>query len=186
MEIGYARVSTPEQCLDLQIQALQKAGVEKIFEDRMTGSRIDDRPGLQEALGHLRKGDCLTVWKLDRLGRGVKGLVTLIGELEAKGIQFKSLTESISTSSPGGRLFFHILAAMGQMERELIQERTRAGLAAARRQGRIGGRKRKMTIGKVEAARQLLASGILPKDVAQSLGVSIPTLYRWVPASARA
>ena len=146
----------------------------------MSGSRID-RPGLQEALGQLRTDDTLVVWKLDRLGRGVKGLVTLIGELEARGIQFKSLTEAIDTSTPGGRLFFHLLAAMGQMERELIQERTRAGLAAARRRGRIGGRKRLMTPGKMESARQLLASGMPPKDVAKNLGVSVPTLYRWVP-----
>ena len=146
----------------------------------MSGSRID-RPGLQEALGQLRTDDTLVVWKLDRLGRGVKGLVTLIGELEARGIQFKSLTEAIDTSTPGGRLFFHLLAAMGQMERELIGERTLAGLAAARRRGRIGGRKRLMTAGKIESARQLLGSGMPPKDVARNLGVSVPTLYRWVP-----
>lgn len=180
MKIGIARVSTQDQNLDLQIQALKEAGCERIFEDRMSGSRID-RPGLQEALGHLRADDTLVVWKLDRLGRGVKGLVILVGELEARGIQFKSLTEAIDTSTPGGRLFFDLLAAMGQMERELIGERTRAGLAAARRRGRIGGRKRVMTPGKIESARQLLASGMPPKDVAKNLGVSIPTLYRWVP-----
>ncbi len=181
MKIGLARVSTMDQNLDLQIQALKEAGCEKIFEDRMTGSRID-RPGLQEALGQLRTDDVLVVWKLDRLGRGVKGLVILIGELEARGIQFKSLTEAIDTSTPGGRLFFHLLAAMGQMERELIGERTRAGLAAARRRGRVGGRKRLMTEGKIESARQLIASGMPPREVARNLGVSVPTLYRWVPA----
>jgi len=181
VKIGLARVSTMDQNLDLQIQALKEAGCEKIFEDRMTGSRID-RPGLQEALGQLRTDDVLVVWKLDRLGRGVKGLVILIGELEARGIQFKSLTEAIDTSTPGGRLFFHLLAAMGQMERELIGERTRAGLAAARRRGRVGGRKRLMTEGKIESARQLIASGMPPREVARNLGVSVPTLYRWVPA----
>jgi len=181
MLIGYARVSTRDQNLELQAQALKQAGCEKIFEDRMTGSRID-RPGLQEALGQLRTDDVLVVWKLDRLGRGVKGLVILIGELEARGIQFKSLTEAIDTSTPGGRLFFHLLAAMGQMERELIGERTRAGLAAARRRGRVGGRKRLMTEGKIESARQLIASGMPPREVARNLGVSVPTLYRWVPA----
>jgi len=185
LQIGYARVSTQDQNLDLQRQALEKAGCEKIFEDRMTGSRID-RPGLQEAINHLRADtDSLVVWKLDRLGRGVKGLVTLVGELEAQKIQFRSLTEAIDTSTPGGRLFFHILAAMGQMERELIQERTKAGLQAARARGRVGGRHRKMTQSKVESAKKLLVAGIPPKEVASSLGVSIPTLYRWVPASTR-
>lgn len=184
MKIGVARCSTVEQHLDLQIRALTDAGCEKIFDDRMTGSRID-RPGLQEALAHLRKGDTLVVWKLDRLGRSVKGLVTLVGELEAMGVEFKSLTEAIDTSTPGGRLFFHILAAMGQMERELIQERTKAGLEAARRRGRVGGRKRKMTPSKVESAIKLLQAGTAPRDVASSLGISVPTLYRWVPAGTR-
>ncbi len=184
MEIGYARVSTQDQCLDLQVQALEGAGCQKIFIDKMTGTRAD-RPGLLEAMGHLRPGDTLTVWKLDRLGRGVKGLVTLVGELEAKECQFRSLTESISTSSAAGRLFFHVLAAVGQMERELTVERTRAGLEAARRRGRTGGRPRIMTPGKVESARELLNSGMPPRDVASNLGISVPTLYRWVPGSSR-
>ena len=184
MQFGYARVSTLDQNLDLQIQALQAAGCEKIFEDKMTGTR-SDRPGLVEAMGHLRPGDTLTVWKLDRLGRGVKGLVTLVGDLEAQGCQFKSITESIDTSTPAGRLFFHLLAAMGQMERELIIERTKAGLDAARRRGRVGGRRRKMTEGKVESARELLSAGMPPRDVARNLGISVPTLYRWLPGSSR-
>jgi len=184
MKIGVARCSTLDQRLDLQIRALTDAGCEKIFEDRMTGSRLD-RPGLQEAIAHLRQGDTLVVWKLDRLGRSVRGLVTLVAELEALGVEFKSLTEAIDTSTPGGRLFFHILAAMGQMERELIQERTKAGLEAARRRGRVGGRKRKMTASKVESAIKLLQAGTAPKEVASSLGISVPTLYRWVPAGTR-
>lgn len=184
MRIGYARVSTEDQNLELQTQALSKAGCERVFTDKMSGSR-NDRPGLKEALSHLRKDDTLVVWKLDRLGRGVKGLVDLVTDLEAQGVHFQSVTDQIDTSTPAGRFFFHVMASLAQMERELIVERTRAGLAAARRQGRVGGRKRLMTESKIEAARQLLTSGALPKDVAKNLGISIPTLYRWLPASAR-
>jgi DNA invertase Pin-like site-specific DNA recombinase len=182
--IGYARVSTEDQNLDLQIVALESAGAERIFTDKMSGTRTD-RPGLQEALSHARAGDTFMVWKLDRLGRGVKGLVDLVGHLEKQGVDFKSLTDSIDTSTPAGRFFFHVMASLAQMERELIQERTRAGLAAARVKGRVGGRKRLLTNGKMEAAKTLLAGGTPPKDVAQSLGVSVPTLYRWLPAGGR-
>lgn len=184
MRIGYARVSTEDQNLELQTQALSKAGCERVFTDKMSGSR-NDRPGLKEALSHIRKDDTLVVWKLDRLGRGVKGLVDLVTDLEAQGVHFQSITDQIDTSTPAGRFFFHVMASLAQMERELIVERTRAGLAAARSQGRVGGRKRLMTESKIEAARQLLTSGALPKDVANNLGISIPTLYRWLPASAR-
>lgn len=182
MRIGYARVSTHDQNIDLQIQALTHSGCERIFYDEMSGTRFE-RPGLNEAISHLRSGDCLVVWKLDRLGRGVKGLVDLVTDLENKGIHFQSLTDQIDTSTPAGRFFFNVMASLAQMERELILERTRAGLEAARKKGRIGGRRRKMTASKVKAARQLLANGELPKDVAKNLGVSIPTLYRWLPAS---
>jgi DNA invertase Pin-like site-specific DNA recombinase len=148
------------------------------------GSKTD-RPGLREALSYLREIDTLVVWKLDRLGRSVKGFVELVNELERDHIHFKSLTDSIDTKTPAGRFFFHVMASLAQMERELIIERTRAGLEAAKRQGRVGGRKRQMTEGKVKAAKKLLAVGTSPRDVAQSLGVSIPTLYRWAPASSR-
>jgi len=168
--------------LAFQQVALQQAGCEKISTDKISGSRMD-RPGLTEALSHVRKGDTLVVWKLDRLGRSVKGLIELVSVLEKKGAHFKSLTDQIDTSTPAGRFFFHVMASLAQMERELIVERTQAGLAAAKAQGRVGGRKRKMTSSKVESAKKLLASGILPKDVARDLNVSIPTLYRWVPAS---
>lgn len=184
MLIGYARVSTEDQNLDLQTQALTQAGCTRVFTDKMSGTR-NDRPGLKEALSHLRKDDTLVVWKLDRLGRGVKGLVDLVTDLQANGIHFQSVTDQIDTSTPAGRFFFHVMASLAQMERELIVERTRAGLAAARRLGRIGGRKRLMTESKVESARQLLAGDMPPKDVAKNLGVSVPTLYRWLPASAR-
>lgn len=182
MLIGYARVSTAEQNLALQIDALEKAGCEKIYEDKISGSK-DNRPGLNQALENLRQGDTLVVWKLDRLGRSLKSLISLIEELEDKDINFKSVTDSIDTSTPAGKFFFHVIAALAQMERELISERTRAGLEAAKKLGRVGGRKRIMTESKVLSAKRLLKSGALPKDVAQDLGISLATLYRWIPAS---
>lgn len=184
MLIGYARVSTQDQNLELQRDALNKAGCKKIFEDKISGARAD-RPGLVMALEILREDDTLVVWKLDRLGRSVKQLVGLVSDLQKQGVQFKSLTDSIDTSTPSGRFFFHVMASLAEMERELIVERTHAGLETARKYGRKGGRKPKMTESKIESAKKLLASGIPPKDVAKNLGVSIPTLYRWVPASAR-
>ena len=184
MLIGYARVSTQDQNLELQRDALNKAGCKKIFEDKISGARAD-RLGLVMALEILREEDTLVVWKLDRLGRSVKQLVGLVSNLHKQGVQFKSLTDSIDTSTPSGRFFFHVMASLAEMERELIVERTHAGLETARKYGRKGGRKPKMTESKIESAKKLLASGIPPKDVAKNLGVSIPTLYRWLPASAR-
>jgi DNA invertase Pin-like site-specific DNA recombinase len=184
MLIGYARVSTEDQNLELQLAALKRASCKRIFTDKVSGAKAD-RPGLRETLSHLRETDTLVVWKLDRLGRSVKGLVDLVNELQERHVHFKSLTDGIDTKTPAGRFFFHVMASLAQMERELIIERTRAGLEAAKRQGRVGGRKRRMTEGKVKAARKLLSSGTPPRDVAQSLGVSVPTLYRWVPASTR-
>ncbi len=181
MHIGYARVSTNDQNLDLQRDALQKV-CKKIHEDTISGSRRD-RPGLESALEDLREGDTLVVWKLDRLGRSVKDLVELVGELEKRGVHFQSLTDAIDTSTPAGRFFFHVMASLAQMERELLIERTHAGLAAARAQGRVGGRKPKMTSSKLKAAKRLLESGVAPKDVANDLGISVPTLYRWIPAN---
>jgi DNA invertase Pin-like site-specific DNA recombinase len=182
MLIGYARVSTQDQILDLQIDALTKAGCQRIFDDKISGSRAE-RPGLNKALEMLRDGDTLVVWKLDRLGRSVKNLVDLVGELHEQGVQFKSITDAIDTGTPSGRFFFHVMASLAEMERELTIERTRAGLEVARKLGRKGGRKRQMTDSKIESAKNLLASGIPPRDVAKNLGVSVPTLYRWIPAS---
>ena len=184
MRIGYARVSTQDQRLDVQHEALTRSGCEKTFDDTMSG-KVTDRPGLQKALEQLRKGDTLIVWKLDRLGRSVKQLVDLVSSVEKEGITFVSLTDSIDTSTPAGRFFFHVMASLAEMERELTVERTRAGLETARQHGRIGGRKRVMTDGKVKAARSLLASGLPPQDVAANLGVSVATLYRWLPARER-
>ncbi|MBX2808143.1 MAG: recombinase family protein [Cellvibrionaceae bacterium] len=184
MQVGYARVSTKDQNLDLQREALEKSGCEKVYEDKISGTKAS-RQGLDLALEVLREGDSLVVWKLDRLGRNVKDLVTLVGELEKRGIHFKSLTDNIDTSSTAGRFFFHVMASLAQMERELLVERTQAGLEAARKRGRVGGRKRSMTESKLESAKRLLMDDVPPKDVAANLGVSIPTLYRWLPASER-
>lgn len=140
--IGYARVSTQDQNLDLQIEALTKSGCKRVFEEKMSGSRAE-RPGLAKALEMMREGDTLIVRKLNRLGRSVKNLVDLVGELHKSDIQFKSLTDAIDTGTPSGRFFFHVMASLAEMERELIVERTRAGLEVARQLGRTGGRKRK-------------------------------------------
>lgn len=185
MLIGYARISTQDQNLELQLDALTKAGCQKVFEDTICGTRAD-RPGLGKALEMLREGDTLVVWKLDRLGRSVKQLVELVSALHKQNVQFKSLTDSIDTGTPAGRFFFHVMASLAEMERDLIVERTRAGLDVARQLGRKGGRKPKMTDSKIESAKKLLASGVPHKDVAKNLGVSVPTLYRWIPASAHA
>lgn len=180
MFIGYARVSTQDQNLELQTEALTTAGCEKIYTDKITGT-VTDRPGLSKALEMLRAGDTLVVWKLDRLGRSVKNLVTLVGDLSKAGVNFKSLTDAIDTGTPAGRFFFHVMASLAEMERDLIAERTRAGLDAARRMGRVGGRTRKMTDSKIDSARALLAAGRPARETAENLGVSVATLYRWVP-----
>ena len=164
---------------------MTKAGCQKVFDDKVSGGRAE-RPGLAKALEMLREGDTLVVWKLDRLGRSVKHLVELVGELHQQGVQFKSLTDAIDTGTPSGRFFFHIMASLAEMERELTVERTRAGLAVARQLGRTGGRKRQMTDSKIESAKKLLANVVPPRDVAQNLGVSVPPLYRWIPASTHA
>lgn len=182
MHIGYARVSTHDQNLAMQIEALKSIGCERIYEDQVSGLRVE-RPGLNKAMEQLREGDTFVIWKLDRLGRSVKDLIEFVASIEEKKIHFKSITDQIDTSTSMGRFFFHVMAGLAQMERELIVERTRAGLESARQRGRIGGRKRRMTDSKIESAKQLLSKGIPPKDVANDLGVSIPTLYRWVPAT---
>src|SRR5919202_993195 len=143
MKIGYARVSTLEQNLDLQRDALRAAGCTKIIEDTASGGKLP-RSGLERVRELLRKGDVLVVWRLDRLGRSLRHLIELMGELEQQGIGFRSITEAIDTTSPGGKLVFHIFGALAEFERNLIRERTRAGLDAARARGRKGGRKLKL------------------------------------------
>ena len=177
MLVGYARVSTDDQNLDLQTDALKSAGCGELFTDQVSGAAAD-KAGLTKALAYLREGDTLVVWKLDRLGRTVKGLVELVDLLKARGIQFRSVTDGIDTSTPGGRFFFHMMAALAEMERDLIRERTNAGLAAARARGRLGGLKPKLDVSKLESARTLLAAKVEVGVVAKNLGVSRTTLYR--------
>ena len=185
MLVGYARVSTEDQRLHLQLDALKGAGCEKYFTDQVSGaSKL--KAGLDEALAYLRAGDTLVVWKLDRLGRTVKGLVDLVQTLQDKGIQFRSLTDGIDTSTTAGRFFFHVMAALAQMERELVHERTMAGLSAARARGRFGGRKPKMDAPKLDAAKKLLRAGTPVTEVAKTLGVGRATLYRNLNADKQA
>lgn len=184
MLIGYARVSTVDQNLELQLDALKAAGCERIFTDKASGSRME-REGLTDALDFARKGDTLVVWKLDRLGRSMKGLVDIATRLSESEIHLVSVTDKIDTTTTAGRFFFNVMAALASMERELILERTRAGLEAARRAGRVGGRKPVMTPEKKKAAQKLLDGGTLPKDTAAAIGVSLATLYRHCPPSTR-
>ncbi|MGJ3495289.1 recombinase family protein [Piscirickettsia salmonis] len=185
MLVGYARVSTQDQNLDLQLEALKKEGCERLYQDKASGKK-NNRHGLETALEVLRADDTLVVWKLDRLGRTVKSLIEFVNELKERGVHFRSITDNIDTSTASGRFFFHVMASLAEMEHELLVERTKAGLEAARSKGRLGGRKPKMTISKLEAAKKLLSTGVPPKDVARDLGVSVPTLYRWIPASSAA
>ena len=176
--IGYARVSTKEQDLSLQLDALSKYGCDRIFTDKM--SSVKERQGLTDALGYLRDGDTLVVWKLDRLCRSLPDLIKISEQIRMTGAQLVSVTESIDTSTPAGRLYFNILGALGQMERELIQERVKAGLAAARRRGKVPGKPR-VSEEKLELARRELSAGRTYPEVARILGVHPQTLYRLVP-----
>lgn len=180
MLVGYARVSTADQNLDHQVDALKKVGCEKVYQDKVTGA-TSERPGLDEALRFLREGDVLVVWKLDRFGRTVRGLIELVDHLQGRGIGFRSASDAIDTSSAQGRFFFHVVGAFAELERDLIRERTHAGLMAARARGRCGGRPRLMTSTKHESAAMLLAGGMAPKDVAASIGLSVQTVYRHFP-----
>ena len=176
--IGYARVSTTDQTLDLQLDGLHREGCERVFSDKAVGAR-GDRVGLRQAPSHGRAGDALVVWKLDRLGRTVRQLVTFVEDLKARGIEFRSLTDGIDTSTPAGRFFFHMMAALAEMERDLIRERTAAGLAAARARGRLGGRRPKLTPSQLTHAQRLLAdSAVTVTDVATTFKVARSTLYR--------
>jgi len=174
--VGYARVSTQDQDLSLQLDALAAAGRGKVFEDRASGARAD-RTGLQAALDYVRDGEVLVVWKLDRLGRSLPHLIETIAELSKRGVGFRSLTEAIDTTTPGGRLIFHIFGALGQFERDLIQERTRAGLAAAAARGRKGGRKPAVTEDKLRRAREHIAKGLTVREAATRVKVGKTALY---------
>lgn len=180
MLIGYVRVSTNDQNTALQRDALERSGCELIFEDKMSG-KTSERPGLKKVLRTLSEGDTLVVWKLDRLGRSMRHLVVLVEELRERGINFRSLTDSIDTSTPMGRFFFHVMGALAEMERELIVERTRAGLAAARTEGRIGGRRPKLTDEQWQEMGSRIAAGESRQQIAKTRGVGVSTLYKKFP-----
>ncbi len=180
MLIAYARVSTQDQNLDLQLDALDRAGAEKVFTDTISGAKAA-RPGLDEALSHLRSGDTLVVWKLDRLGRSLRHLIDTIQALSDRGIGFKSLQESIDTTTPGGKLVFHVFGALAEFERDLVKERTNAGLASARARGRNGGRPKALTEKQRQQAKALIKDpSISIGEICKTLKVSRSTLYRYV------
>jgi DNA invertase Pin-like site-specific DNA recombinase len=176
MIIGYARVSTQDQNPELQVDALERAGCEQIFQEKIT-SKLKERPELSQCLRMLRKGDVLIVWKLDRLARSLKDLVEIIQDLNDREVGFKSLTESIDTTSSGGRLVFHIFGALAEFEHDLIRERTKAGLQAARARGRKGGRKPAMSDSDIRKAAAMLSDSQITKtEVAAHFGVTRTTL----------
>jgi DNA invertase Pin-like site-specific DNA recombinase len=180
MLIGYARVSTHEQNLDLQRDALKQAGCDKIVADTASGGKTQ-RSGLDRARELLRPGDVLVVWRLDRLGRSLRHLIELIGELESQGIGFRSLQEAIDTTSPGGTLVFHIFGALAEFERNLIRERTKAGLEAARARGRKGGRRHKLDARKRALALELYrGKRHTVMEICGMVGIAKPTLYAYV------
>jgi DNA invertase Pin-like site-specific DNA recombinase len=180
MKIGYIRISTESQKLDLQKDAMDKEQCDSVFEDTMSGSK-KSRPGLEKAIGYLRKGDTLVVWKLDRLGRSLKQLIDIINSLKERGIYFKSIQENIDTSSSGGKLIFHVFGALAEFERDLIRERTKAGLKAARERGRLGGRPKIMDEKKISMAKKLHEdSSNSINDICKTLSVSRATFYRYM------
>lgn len=179
MKIGYARISTDDQRMDLQRDALTAAGCEKVFTDTASGAKAA-RPGLAEALAFARKGDVVVVWRLDRLGRSLPELVKVVGELEAAGVGFESVTERIETSSAAGRLVFHVFAALAEFERRLIVERTHAGLEAARARGRKGGRPA-LPPEKVAAIQAMAAGNRSVSEICKALKIGRSTLYKYAP-----
>lgn len=178
MKIGYARISTNEQKLNLQTDALTSAGCERIFTDTASGAN-DNRKGLIEAIDFCRAGDSLVVWKLDRLGRSLKHLIETINLLHKKKVGFVSLQESIDTTTSGGKLIFHVFGALAEFEREIIRERTKAGLASARARGRLGGRPKSLNKKQIEMAKKLLADpNNNVRDICEQFKISRSTLYR--------
>src|SRR5215212_7986527 len=188
MLIGYARVSTIEQTLDLQQDALRQTGCEQVFTDHISGAK-SERPGLTQALEFVRSGDILVVWKLDRLGRSLHNLIEMVSELQKRNVGFRSLTENIDTTSSGGKLIFHIFGSLAEFERDLIRERTLAGLAAARARGRLGGHPR--TSGLDEPKKRALAQRLYDDarntipEICKTLQISKSTFYRYITPTTR-
>lgn len=182
MKIGYARISTQDQSLDLQNDELSAAGCEKIFHDIASGAKAE-RNGLKEAIKFARAGDMLVVWKLDRLGRSLKHLIETVNSLQEAGIGFASLKESIDTTTSGGKLIFHLFGALAEFEREIIRERTQAGLKAARARGKNGGRPPKMTKKKIAEAQKMMSNPDISIDtICKAFDISKTTLYRYCPS----
>lgn len=180
MLVGYARVSTQEQTLDLQLDALKKAGCERIFTDTISGAK-QERRGLAEALEFMRAGDTIVVWRLDRLGRSLKHLIEVVTGLHERRVGFNSLTEQIDTTTSGGKLIFHVFGALAEFERDLVRERTQAGLQAARARGRQGGRPRRLDEKKIKLMQALYADkNNSVEDILSTLKISKSTLYRYV------
>ena len=183
MLVGYARVSTQDQNPALQLDALKTVGCERVFIEKASGAQRN-RPELLAALDYIREGDGLVVWKLDRLARSLSQLIETVAMLEQRGVGLRSLTESIDTTTAGGRLIFHVFGALAEFERAVIRERTQAGLAAARSRGKIGGRPRKVTENDIRAAKAMLADGdITVSEVAKRLNIAPSTLYKYLPAA---
>jgi DNA invertase Pin-like site-specific DNA recombinase len=180
MQIGYARVSTLDQNLDLQIDALNQAGCKKIFQEKITGTKLK-REQLQNAIDYLRAGDVLVIWKLDRLGRSLKDLLLIVNELNQKEIGLKSLHENIDTTTPTGKLIFHIFASLAEFEKDVIKERTNAGLKAARARGRVGGRPKKLTDKQLTLLKTLHQDkNTSLSDISNILGISKKTIYNYL------
>lgn len=183
MKIGYARVSTKDQNLSLQLDALKKEGCEKIFQEKATGGNAD-REELKKLLEHLREGDIVVIWKLDRLGRSLRDLVNLVTDIQAKGAGLKSLNDSIDTTTPQGKLTFHLFAALAEFEREIIRERTKAGLESARARGRVGGRPKGLT--KEAKDKAIIASSLYAQkqmtisEICKHLGIAKSTFYKYI------
>ena len=185
MLIGYARVSTQDQTLNLQNDALEKAGCSKIFTDTISGATTD-RVGLEQALAYVRSGDTLVVWRLDRLGRSLKHLIETITALHERGIGFKSITENIDTTTSGGKLVFHIFGALAEFERDIIRERTQAGLQAARARGKKGGRPKVLKDKKIAMAQALYNDPTNSiAEICKTLNISRSTLYRYIEIGKR-
>ena len=180
MHIGYARVSTGEQNLDLQTDALKEEGCERVFTDELSGATAE-RPGLHKAMDFAREGDVLVVWRLDRFGRSLKDLISKVETLKDKGVQFKSLKENLDTTSSAGRLQFHIFGALAEFERDLNRERTMAGLRAARSRGRTGGRPRALSEEDLPEVQALMRDPDVPvRRICERFEISKATLYRYV------
>ena len=178
MKIGYARVSTEDQNPAMQIAALKKAGCAKLFKDELSGATGVKRPALLRCLKALKKGDTLIVWKLDRLGRSLRDLITMLDDLKQRGVKFHSLTEAINTTTPTGRAMWQMIGVLAELERSLISERTHAGVSAAKKRGVKFGRKPKLTRQQIDHARKLIEQGEAVGDVADTLNVSRSTVYR--------